>query len=499
MKFALVAIIVLISILAIYMGIPSIPLFTVYWLFAIIPLILIILKKDLVNGLLLWFLLILFKEFGRIPLPMLPDISLERMIWLALFFIFFSEIALKQRKILPGDMKIEIAMFLFCMLILFSMIGVGTIYKEGHGLKLNYLLNGYAIPFSIFFLAKNIVDDEHKIRKIFIFFTIIGLYLGITGVFEHFRLDFLVFPRYIMRSAEGIHWGQARGPFVQAGVNGLVIGMIFYISLYLFIRAYKRWTKFLLIISIIFMLTTLLFTYNRASWIGFLLSSLLIPIFFPQMRKMFMVSVLAMLIVIFSLVSLEQFKTSPHSQSELAELGTKEAVAQRFTSKGSIYARINLYGVAWRMFLEKPILGFGFDTFQDVSPKYFHKIKGIPFNIKEGIAIHNTLAIILVELGLLGLSIFIFIIFYILKISIGLYRRLPPGVFLGKGLVVIFGGVFIFYFMGMLVREVHYTMFPNSIFFLLVGIIFGLNQRLQMNNSKIEEKTGVIVDKQRIT
>ncbi len=469
------------------MGIPPIPLLTVYGLLAIAPLILIILKKDLVNGLLLWFFLVLF-GFGTLPLPMLPDISPDRMIWLALFLIFFSEIALKQRKILSGDMKIEIAMILLCVYILFSMIIAGTIYKEGHGIALNTFLSGYVVPFSIFFLAKNIVDDDRKIKKIFIFFVIVGFYLGITGIFEHFKLNYLVFPSYIMYPGVGTHWGRARGPFVQASVNGTVLGVIFFIAFYLLFQKYKKWVRIFFSISIIFMLAALLFTYTRACWLAFLLASLVIPVFFPRMRKMFMASVLAMLIVIFTQFSLEQFKTSTHSESRFFERDTStvEEITERVTSINPIYSRINLYGASWRMFREKPFFGFGFNTFQEVSPQYFSTIKGIPY-MQFGLNSHDTLSGVLVELGLVGLSFIVFIIFYILKISTRLYYQLPPGVFSGKGLVAIFWGVSIVFFINIQFIEMKLFQFPNALFFLMVGIIVGLYQRQQMTNYKAEK------------
>ena len=53
-----------------------------------------------------------------------------------------------------------------------------------------------------------------------------GFYLGLTGIFEYLQLKQFVFPSYIMNPWIGVHWGRARGPFMNSGINGAVTGMI---------------------------------------------------------------------------------------------------------------------------------------------------------------------------------------------------------------------------------------------------------------------------------
>jgi len=496
LKIIFLVLVILISIVAFDKNIPPIQLLSLYAFLVIFPLILLYLRKNLINGLLLWFILVMFWRLWTVNIPLIPDLPPQRIVWLAISFFFLTDVAFKKRKLVAGGIKIEIVMLLLCLYTLCSGFIAGTLYIEGQGLQLRPLLTAFFIPFSIFFLAKNIIDDEQKIRKTFMFFTVIGLYLGLTGIFEHFKLDYLVFPRYIMNPFVGIHFGQARGPFLQAGVNGLSIGMMFFIPFYLLLHKNNKWTKFLLVISIFCILTGLLFTYNRASWIGFFFASLLIPIFFPNTRKMFTLSVLVLIIVVSFTAFIGRDQISEENKGETGTsemryktLNLKEAVMHRFTSKGSIYSRMNVQKAALKMILEKPVFGFGYHTFKDVSPKYYQRIKGVPYTIGGGgVAAHNVFLFILAELGLVGLILYVFIIFYMLNISRKLYHLLPREGFLGKGLIVIIGGVFIVFFFGMLAREIHYMVFPNGIFFLLFGVLSGLYQRLQLDNSKIIKK-----------
>jgi len=482
LKFVFLAAIILVSVLGIYLFIPPVALLPMYLTIAIIPVVFLILKKNLLNSLLVWFSLILFGEVANIPLHSLPDIDPQRMIWFFIFFILLIEIVFKQRRIIAGDNKVEIAMILFCVYVLMSMIITGEIYREGHGVFLSTFLSGYAIPFSIFFLGKNLVDNEQKIKRIFIFFTIIGFYLGLTGIFEHFPiLQPLVFPGYIMNIEMGIHQGRSRGPFLNASTNGAVIGMIFFMTIYLLFQNYKKWAKRFFIISILVMLTTLGFTFTRTPWLAFLLSLCIFPIFFPRIRIVFIISLLVLIVTI-GIYSYSGFKPKWQTEGEGAvrrETTLGGQLRERTININPIYSRINLYAAMWRMFLEKPIFGFGFYTFKKFSPPYFYKLEGIPYiGVGEGAGLHDTLGGILVELGLVGLGLFLFILFFILKNSINLYRRLSSESFSKKGLIAVFWGIFIIYMVNIQFIEMQYFMFANSLFFVTGGIIVGLNQTL---------------------
>ena len=455
-------------------------LLILYGFLAVLPVVFIIVKRNLVAGFMLWFLAVLLKDFGKIPLTMLPDLSPERVICFVLLVIVVSEIAMKQRKLVGDNTRIEVAMFLFCMYILLSKFLVGNIFMQQQGIVLSGFLSGFAIPFLMYFLAKQVFDDEQKIKKIFTFFVLIGFYLGITGIFEHYHINSLVFPKYIMNPFRGIHWGRARGPFLHGGINGMVIGMLFYIAVYLIVQTNKKYKKYFFSTSIVLMLITLVFTFTRAPWIALIVSVILIPIFYPQMRKIFVVSSLVFIMLVFTQFSWKQIKEGADSKSGrlTGDVSTLDRVAERFAAVGPIYSRIHMYAAAGKMFLEAPMMGRGFGTFKkgEVDPKYFMTIPGIPYS-EYGLGSHSTWLTMLVELGLIGAAIYIFILFNIVLISVQLYYCLPRDGFVGKGLVVVFWGVFIVVAINSITREIRTAYFANSLLFFLAGIIAGLNQK----------------------
>lgn len=465
MKAVFLAIIAIIGLVGVFIGVPPMILLGFYTIVAISPIVVILLKKDLTNGILVWFLLVLFSSSGgEVRLPMLPDISFYRIMWVVLLLIFFAQIALKERKFLAIT-KLEIMMILFCLVCLVSMIRAGTIFKVGQGLALRNFLNGYAIPFSIFFLAKNVVCNEYQIKKVFYFLLVVSIYLAITGIFEHYNLAYLVFPRYIMDPGAGIHFGRARGPFVQAAVNGTVLGIIFLTSTYLIMLNHNRVLKRFLAFFVSLVPIVIFFTYTRACWLGFILSLSAVALFYPRFRKIFFFGFI--LIAIISLFNWANITSADRSVGGVAAMGP-------------IYDRINLYAASSKMFLEKPIFGFGFDTFQKVSPEFFSKVSGIPYQ-GVGLSPHDTLTGILVELGLVGFIPLILIFFYIFRHSLRLYRRLSANLFLGKGLVATFWGISIVFIINMQFIEMRFFQFPNSLFFLLAGIIVGLDQRVLLS------------------
>lgn len=499
-KSGLVIIIVMISIYAIYHPMSLEVLIIIYGFLAISPAVFFLLKKNLFNGLLLWFVFVLFKHFGKIPLPKLPDIRPERLVWISIIGIFLSEIVFKKRKNVLGIGKIEIAMCLLSILILVSMINVGTIYVEEHGLALSTLLNGFVIPFSIFFLAKNLVDDEKKIRRLFIFFSIIGLYLGLTGIFEYFNIHSLIIPRYIYNSNYGIHLGRSRGPFLNAGTNGMVLCTIFLMVFYLLLQDYKKWMKVYLGITMISILTTLLFTFTRSVWLSFIVSVPIIPIFFRKARVAFMCALFAFMLIIPVYKQLQVIERSSEVNTEMSgrqllrsDAALKEKLVGRAVNLSPVYLRLNLYGAAWWMFLEKPFFGFGFGMFKEEGYKYWHKIEGVPYlEYGKHLSNHDTLAGILVELGLIGLSLVIFIIGMILKESIKLYHSLPSEGFLAKKFVAIFWGMFLVFLATSQFMDTRNFIFLNSLFFMMAGIIVGMYQRYQMYGFVVEDQARIL-------
>ena len=81
------------------------------------------------------------------------------------------------------------------------------------------------VPFLLFCLAPILYRRERSRRFLLAVLIIIGAYVGLTNLFEAIGANALVFPKYITDPAVGIHFGRARGPFVESVADGLSLFM----------------------------------------------------------------------------------------------------------------------------------------------------------------------------------------------------------------------------------------------------------------------------------
>jgi O-antigen ligase len=68
------------------------------------------------------------------------------------------------------------------------------------------------------------------------------------------------------------------------------------------------------------------------------------------------------------------------------------------------------------MFLDRPIVGFGYGNFLKYSPPYFKEMEGVALR-GEGEGQHNTILGLLSELGLVGAIPYCCIFYFFLKVS----------------------------------------------------------------------------------
>jgi len=474
-KYFLFSAVVVINVWGFHISMATETLLRLNMVFAVVPfLIIIILKNDLLNLLILWFVLVLFQEIGKISMPVLPDIFPHRIIFVLMVSLYCIEVVLKKRKI-HAFSSVEVAMMLFCVYCIFNMFYFRR-FSSTEGIGLGNLLSSFVFPFSIFFIAKNVVDDKDKLIKISICFIIIGLYLGITGIFEYLKMDQFVFPKYILHPFKGAQIGRgARGPFLNAAVDAVVIGVIICITVYLYYYELKGRKRLFAGISLIPMFITLIVTFNRACWLGTFLALFFMSIFLTKVRKPFLMGI--SLILLFVMLNYSAGKMNIGKQRGFTDdMSFSDKVSLRLSSVDTIYGRLDLLEVTLRMFLDRPFFGFGFNSFKESAPEYFLRIERFDhFNVPTN---HNTFGGVLVDLGLAGFAIYIYILLVIFSRSLKLYLILPEEGLIGKKLVIIFWAAIIIYFIKMNTSELRYFLFPNAMIFMLSGVIMGIYQRL---------------------
>ena len=429
-------------------------------------------NRHFTHGIYLWLLAILFFKHDKIFFSdtILPDVSIGRVLFIFLIAMFIIRILTRKQNIFSFT-KVEYSMILFIFLAVISMICTGFFVKDDGGLRMAQLLAGYIFPFSMFFISQHIYDTPEKRAGFIKFILLIGLYLSLTAIFEHFGLDRLVWPRYILDPYIGIHTERARGPFVQAAVNGTALGFVLSASFY-FLLNFKGRTAWRIFSYALIVLTPLaiFFTYTRAAWLAAFLSfAIIVMISLRYKKRWFTIMAAIMSILIF--LSFWML---------IIDEGAISLASDRARSENPIYIRLDLYAASINMFFHNPLFGVGFGRFRDHAPSYFINMDILPSR-SSILTEHDTFMGVLAETGIVGFMLILIIYTFVLIKSIRLYRYLSHDL-TASSMVITFWGIASVFVLNSMFIEMRDFDFVNSIFFIFAGIICGwertCNQRV---------------------
>ncbi len=329
---------------------------------------------------------------------------------------------------------------------------------------LMHLINGYAIPMLVFCVAKHARLDERKLRWAYGMFAGLGVYLTLTALLEISGQWALVFPRYIADPDVGIHFGRARGPMLQSARLGTYLIVCGAAAVALIAQAgpWRRCGVLLAALCAPLVLAAIYFTYTRSVWMGAALAVL--TALGLGLRTKWRILLFATAVAFGGAVVVLQ--------------GDKLIAFERGSSaadtRQSTYMRASFAYVSWLMFQDKPLTGFGFGQFPQESPHYLSdRSTTLQLEQIRGYIHHNTLLSLLVELGIIGLLLFLAVLVYWLRSAWLLWRdpELPKWV---RGHGLLFLVALAPYSLQLVFREVSYSPIENSLVFFLAGTVCSL-------------------------
>jgi putative inorganic carbon (hco3(-)) transporter len=264
------------------------------------------------------------------------------------------------------------------------------------------------VPFAMFLAAPLVFRTEQQRRILLGTLVVTGAYLGLTAVFEKLGPGALVFPKYIDDPSVGIHFGRARGPFVEAVANGLALAGCGAAAL-MASRVWRGTVRLACYAVALLCVLGMLLTLTRGVWVAGVAAAVVTGLLVPELRR-WLVPGIAMAAVIVA-------------GALLLVPGLSDQVSARRSEKGPIWVRENTNRAALNMVDERPITGFGWARFGEESPPYFEQAASRPLNgVGEGV--HNVLLSNAVELGLVGTALWL--AGWLLGIGGALLRRPPP-------------------------------------------------------------------------
>jgi putative inorganic carbon (hco3(-)) transporter len=265
------------------------------------------------------------------------------------------------------------------------------------------------VPFALFALAPKIFPTERERMVLVTTLVVLGLYLGVTAVLEGLGLTQLVFPRYIADQSVGMHFGRARGPFVEAVANGLALFGCATASAVAFTRWRRPWARRLAVAVLGLCLLGILFTLTRAVWIATVIVPLAVMLSTPALRRFAAPAALAGVVLL--------------GAAYLVVPGLSEQIGTRASSQRPVWDRLNTNAAAIRMVEERPLFGFGWDRFVEEGPDHMRQAADFPIT-GIGLNVHNVPLSHAVELGLVGLLLWA--LAFAAAILVPALRRGPP-------------------------------------------------------------------------
>ncbi|MEM7313387.1 MAG: O-antigen ligase family protein, partial [Planctomycetota bacterium] len=213
---------------------------------------------------------------------------------------------------------------------------------------LPHLFEGYLIPFALYWIARRANIQKRGVDILYAMFAVFGVYLAVTAILEVAGAWQLVFPRKIGDPLAGIHFGRARGPFLQSVRLGLYL-LVSLFATWIPLVTERRWGRGgqLLGFAMLGLYAAAIYaTYTRSVWLAFIIAGLSLAVLAWPVRLRRVVIFASIFAIVGGVVVTD------------ALLSVKrETTAEE--SKESTEMRAVFAYVSWKMFQDKPLTGFG--------------------------------------------------------------------------------------------------------------------------------------------
>lgn len=389
-----------------------------------------------------------------------PDVqfySLDRIgLFVLIFVVMLRTLALRQSPWIVGPVT-----FPMLALVLLALCSVLTEPYEPQTWSL--FAAKWLVPFVLYHLAAFVFEDAAALRKFEMFALIVLAYLSLTAIFFLADARSLIFPRYILNESIGIHADRARGPFLQAVANGVTLNLLGLIAVDSFRRRRLRGVFALLFMGALPL--AILATRTRAVWASFGASVLLVPFFYPSKK----VKRVCLCLLVGCSIGITSFLLLTDSNTSLSE---------RMEERGPVEFRMGMYVAGWEMFLDKPILGWAANSIQ---PELARRINDFHPPI---FLFHNTYLEIAVRNGLVGLSLYIWVIIDLFRLG-GTRRAFVPSTnntFLDAEFRKLWPVLLVVYLVNASFVVMNYQ-FVNGLLFTIAGMLAAQNRRARFDEA----------------
>ncbi len=398
-----------------------------------------------------------FRAYAMIPMPVLPDLSLERIIAIWLVILFSFRLLMRHDR-LHGPWLVDIILLLHALYVLANVTYIGD-----RGFTHFWTLSSMS-PLIGYFIGKQVTNRDKDVKYLFMFMSAVMVYYFVQSIAQKYDLNFLIWPKGILDLYKGI-WpvGRSRGPFLHPPLFGQVMAMLLPFLFYFFFRFRSRIGKALMLLCIVLGGLGLLYTYTRGPWLAAAVGLVALGVMRPHFRQL--LTAMAVLVAMTAFFGILQNLNS-------------ELLQERFQNTETVGNRLAAMSASFRMWRDNPVFGIGWFNWDIYYPKYLRG-EEIPFygyitqHTARGVVIHDIYWGRLAEEGLFSIAL--------LTAAVGLvwfrFKRLWAVVhdsdWLNRDGLATIAGVVIIYAVGGAAIDYRYFDLVNALPYFLAGIIMG--------------------------
>jgi O-antigen ligase len=318
------------------------------------------------------------------------------------------------------------------------------------------LASKFLVPFALFHFAAIVFREDRDQKRFELFALVILGYLSFTAIAFLTGAQFLIFPRFILDESLGSHVDRARGPLLQAVANGVSLNILGLLAAHTYLRGRSRnlWMVLLLLSLPIAILATM----TRTVWLTFAGTAMALILMSQNRRWRAWAGLIAVVAIIAGSVCLS-------ISHELCG-----ALTDRMEEQGPVDFRKAVYAGGWEMFWEHPFVGWGFHRMPAELPKYVSAYE------EKILYPHNTYLELLVEHGVLGLAVYVWLMWELLRLRRGGAEGGDKSGFLNCGFRRMWPLILIVYWVNAALVVMSYQ-FVNGLLFTLAGMLASHQRR----------------------
>src|SRR5271156_6242912 len=313
----------------------------------------------------------------------------------------------------------------------------------------------FIVPFTLFHLAALIFREERRLERFELFAVVVLAYLSFTSIAFLVGAKSLIFPRFILDESLGYHVDRARGPLLQAVANGVSLNLLGLLALHAVLRGRIRGLKAAVLLASL--PVAILATMTRAVWLSFA-ASVGVLILRSNNRSLRRVSLAVAMMGVAGLLITLSFDDQ------------RRALEDRLQESGPVDFREAVYTGGWQMFLEKPFTGWGVNQ---MPAELARHVSG--YNEKE-LYPHNTYLELLVEHGILGLALYAWLMWELLRLGRGTVPQAEHSGFLNHRFHAMWPVLLGVYWVNASVVVMNYQ-FVNGLVFAMAGMLAAQQSR----------------------